>query len=89
MDEDVDGSGAPSAYLLYTHYQALGLADADAFLLSDAGVTADAAGTNPRSVLGFVSAALHHGLDDIDERLLSAGGDPNLAWEEWAEEETC
>lgn len=64
-----------------------GLSFDDALMLASNRISRAAAGSTPESVVPFVAAASFQGLNDIDGRLLEANGNPDHAWERWAEEE--
>lgn len=72
----------------YEYFRDLGLSDDDSALLADNGITRAAAGIQPKHVVPFVSAAAHHGLDNVNEMLMDAHGDPDLAWKRWAQSES-
>lgn len=73
----------------YDFYKRQGLPDDEAELLVRMGITREAAGKSPASVVPFVTAAEFHCLDGVNERLLDAGGNPDVAWERWAASEPC
>lgn len=71
---------------LIDRFVQLGCTRDDAELLAFAGVEPDVVGDQAPGAVGFVRAAVFHGLPDINERLDLAGGDAEWAWEMWAEE---
>lgn len=88
-DESLSSVGIQNEPLMndFQYFQGLGLDAASAAMLVDEGISRDLAGHDPSSVVPFVSAAVHHGLGDIAQRLIDAEGDPDLAWRRWGEEE--
>ena len=69
------------------YYLKKGLDEQEAEILVRNGISRKAAGSAPSSVVPFVTSAEYHWLELINERLLEANGDPDLAWERWADEE--
>lgn len=63
-----------------------GCTEREAHVLISAGVDPAVVGSRARDAVPFVEAAHYHDLD-INGRLASHGGDPDAAWQAWADEE--
>ncbi|MFD0208823.1 hypothetical protein ACFVH9_06770 [Streptomyces hirsutus] len=64
----------------------LGCSADEADTLVSAGIDPAVVGTNARDAVGFASAAASHELVDPNHYLRIAGGDPDEAWRQWAED---
>lgn len=71
----------------YDRFISLGCTEHEADVLVSAGVDPAVVGSGARDAVPFVEAALYHDLFDINGLLATHGGDPDAAWQAWADEE--
>ncbi|MFJ5534676.1 hypothetical protein [Streptomyces sp. NPDC093261] len=69
-----------------TRFLQLGCSPDDADTLVSAGIDPDIVGTHARDAVGFASAVVFHDLADPNHYLQVVGGNPEAAWEAWAED---
>lgn len=80
-------TGQPRDSRDYEHFTSLGCTEHEADLLVSAGVDPAVVGTRAQDAVPFVEAAMFNDLHDINGLLMAHGGDPDAAWQAWADEE--